>query len=75
MKTNHRRKNPNKRGFNYSYQNYMARVRAGVPGMEHDGGHQGNSVDIKQEKTHRRRQQRRINNRDVFNEVNLGEIE
>lgn len=81
MKTNHRRNNPapfqrntkeaSARNFkesggpNYSVMGYLARVRQGVPGMEHDGGHRGNSRDIKEAKTARKRTERRIANNAV----------
>lgn len=78
MKTNHRRSNPaqfqretkeqSSRNFkesggpNYSIMGYLARGRHGVPGMEHDGGHQGNAKDIKETKTARKRTERRVAN-------------
>ncbi len=81
MKTNHRRKNPlafqrstkelsesnfkASGGPNYARMGYLARLRHGVPGMEHDGGHRGNARDIKEEKTARKRTERRIANRSV----------
>jgi hypothetical protein len=75
MKTNHRRKTPaafqrntqeqtarnfkESGGPSYSTMGYLARIRHGVPGMEHDGGHRGNAADIKQAKTARKRAERR----------------
>lgn len=78
MKTNHRRSNPpqfqrntqeqtarnfkESGGPNYSVMGYLARVRHGVVGMEHDGGHRGNAKDIKETKTARKRTERRVSN-------------
>lgn len=82
MKTNHRRKNPDEfNGVaiktklslvkptgapNYSVMGYLARMRHGVEGMEHDNGHRGNAKDIKETKTARKRTDRRIANRSVL---------
>lgn len=65
MKINHRRKNKGKylQGHDYSFLTYRARSRAGVQGMDHDGGHKGSAKDIREEKTLRRRQERRQLNR------------
>jgi hypothetical protein len=41
---------------------YVARIRHGAEGMEHDGGHRGNAKDIKEAKTARKRTERRISN-------------
>jgi hypothetical protein len=81
MKTNHHRSNPpqfqretkeqSSRNFkdsggpNYSVMGYLARMRHGVEGMEHDGGHRGNAKDIKETKTARKRTQRRVSNNAV----------
>jgi hypothetical protein len=85
MKTNHRRKNPppfqreteeqtnrnfkDSGGPNYSIMGYLARLRHGVEGMEHDGGHRGNAKDIKEAKTARKRTERRILNNAVRQEL------
>lgn len=84
MKTNHRRKNPNpfqrvtkegtdrnfkeSGGPNYSLMGYIARMRNGVEGMEHDNGHRGNAKDIKEAKTFRKRTERRVANNAVLRE-------
>ena len=81
MKTNHRRSNPpqfqrdtkeltdlnfkESGGPNYSRMGYVARIRHGVSGMEHDGGHRGNAKDIKETKTARKRTERRVSNNAV----------
>lgn len=68
MKTNHRRKSPAGSGHNYSYLNYVARMRAGVE-MEHDGGHKGSAKDIREIKAIRRRpERRRLNKLETINE-------
>lgn len=85
MKTNHRRSNPasfqrdtkeqTERNFkpsggpNYSLMGYIARIRHGAAGMEHDGGHQGNAVDIKQAKVARKRTDRRVANVSAMREA------
>ena len=58
MKTNHRRKNPNKSGHDYSYLNFMRRWRNGLS-FDHDGGHKGSARDIREIKAIRHRQERR----------------
>jgi hypothetical protein len=68
MKTNYRRKNPDTGGFDYSHLNYCARRRAGLS-MDHDGGHKGSARDIKEAKTHYRRQRRCIEKREVLSKL------
>lgn len=81
MKVNHRRHNPpqfqretleltagnykESGGPNYSRMGYLARLRHGVSGMEHQGGHRGNAKDIRETKTGRKRTERRVANRAV----------
>jgi hypothetical protein len=81
MKTNHRRRNPpqfqrqtheltadnfkESGGPNYSLMGYRARMKHGVPGMDHDSGHRGNAKDIREVKTARKRTERRVANRAV----------
>lgn len=62
MKTNHRRINKTKGGFDYSYLIFQKRWKLGLS-MDHDGGHRGHAKDVKELKTHERRKERRKLNR------------
>ena len=42
----------------YSLIGYMRRMKQGVPGMEHDGGHRGNARDVRESKKARGRERR-----------------
>jgi hypothetical protein len=66
MKTNHRRVNKAKGGFDYSTLNFMRRWRAGLGFSDHDGGHRGSARDIREIKDIRRRQERRKLNKIVM---------
>jgi hypothetical protein len=68
MKTNHRRKNPTKSGYDYSYL-YAVKHSRFDGSHDYDGGHRGAARDIREAKTRMRRSDRRTNNQVIQREL------